>query len=256
MYYGVFIGGIMKIFIAGITGAMGSALLSIIEKEEVVAGYANENTVINGINVYNDLNNVTEDFDVIIDFSNKDCTDEILDFAKNRKSALVEATTGLVPELVEKIEQYSIFIPIVHSNNMSLGINTMDTVVEYLVEMLKDFDIEIIEKHHNKKVDAPSGTAKMLFDSIKRKRDVVLSGDRTKRYSKREKNEVGISIVRAGSIVGEHSVIFAGIDEVVEIKHIASSKKIFATGAINAAYFLSNKNNGLYTMKDVLKSNN
>ncbi|WP_455256673.1 4-hydroxy-tetrahydrodipicolinate reductase [Peptoniphilus asaccharolyticus] len=242
----------MRIFLVGITGAMGRTLLEI--SDEIVSGYASESGKINGIKVYDDFQKVEEEFDVILDFSNKNITDKVLEFAKSVKKPLVMATTGLDEETEKRILELSKTQPIVYSKNFSVGMNVMSEVVKLLAKTLSDFDIEIIEKHHNQKVDAPSGTAKMLFDSIKEERtNAKAVYDRTQVHEKRNANEVGISVVRAGSIVGEHSTIFAGLDEVLEIKHQAGSKKIFAKGAIRACEYLINKDNGIYDMKDVIR---
>lgn len=242
----------MKIFLVGITGAMGNAVLSL--SDEVVAGYASESKDINGIKAYDKFENVVEEFDVILDFSNRMIINEVLSFAERVKKPLVVATTGLDSEIESKILELSKEIPIVYSKNFSMGMNIMSEVVKVLTKALKEFDIEIIEKHHNQKVDAPSGTAKMLFESVKEERqNVEAMYDRTQISEKRKAEEVGISVVRAGCIVGEHSVIFAGLDEVLEIKHQAGSKKIFASGALKACEFVVEKSNGIYDMKDVMR---
>lgn len=242
----------MRIFLSGITGAMGRTIVDTVTEDEVVAGSAGRSGEVNGLKVYSNLDEVVEDFDVIIDFSNKFCTRDVLDFALENKKPLVIATTGIDEDVVELIEEGSNKIPIVFSSNMSIGVNTVDIILEKLVGMLEGFDIEIIEKHHNKKMDSPSGTANMFFNSIKRNREVYPVYDRTDVHEKRKDQEVGISVIRGGTITGEHSVIFAGEDEVVEIKHSAGSKKIFAKGAILAARYLTDKDKGLYNMRDVL----
>lgn len=243
----------MRLFIVGITGAMGNTLLDCLANEECVAGFAREKGMVGKIPVYNAWNQVTESFDCLIDFSNAACVREVVAFAKEKKVPLVEATTGLNEDVVQEIQKASAEIPIVYAQNMSIGVNTMDTAVGLLTKMLSGFDIEMIEKHHNKKKDAPSGTAKMLYETIRENRTVHAIYDRTKDSNPRSSDEIGISSVRAGSIVGEHTVIFAGTDEVLEIKHSAGSKKIFAKGAIRAARFLQHQSAGLFDMKDVLK---
>lgn len=242
----------MRIFLVGITGAMGSTILSL--TDDVVAGYGIENGKINSIPVYNNFSEVQEDFDVIVDFSNKNITEEVLDFVEKKNKPLVLATTGLSLETEDRIKKMSERIPLVYTKNYSIGINVMDEVIKELTRTLNGFDIEIIEKHHNQKQDAPSGTAKMLFDSIKtEKKNAREIYDRTKTHNKREEDEVGISVIRGGSIVGEHLVIFAGLDEVIEIKHQAGSKKIFAKGALKACEFIITKEKGLFDMKNVIK---
>lgn len=245
----------MKIFLSGITGTMGHCLLSSLEDELVVAGSAGRNGEVNGIKVYGYFDDVVEDFDVIIDFSNKFVTRDVLNFALKHKKPIVIATTDIDEEVVEEIRQASEQIPIVYSNNMSVGINAIDIMLGKFVEMLENYDIEIVEAHHNQKIDSPSGTAKMLFDTIKEHREELYPVyDRVDSNEKRQKNELGISVIRAGTIAGMHSVIFAGMDEIVEIKHTATSKRIFAKGALKAAKFLMGKENGLYDMKDVLRA--
>ncbi|MDO5041728.1 MAG: 4-hydroxy-tetrahydrodipicolinate reductase, partial [Peptoniphilus sp.] len=231
----------MRIFLSGITGAMGRTIINTVTEDEVVAGFAGRSGEVDGLRVYGYLDEVVEDFDVVIDFSNKFCTRDVLNFALKNKKPLVIATTGIDSDVVKMIEEAAQEIPIVFSSNMSIGVNTMDIILEKLVGMLEGFDIEIIEKHHNQKVDSPSGTANMFFNSIKRNRDVYPVYDRTDVHEKRKEEEVGISVIRGGTITGEHSVIFAGEDEVVEIKHSAGSKKIFAKGAILAARYLMSK---------------
>lgn len=242
----------MKIFLVGISGAMGRTILDI--SDDVVAGYGLNEEVINGVKVYNDFSKVEEEFDVIADFSNKNITEEVLTFVEEKNKPLVMATTGLSDELEKRIYDISKKIPVVYSKNYSIGVNVMSEIVKELTKALKGFDIEIIEKHHNQKQDAPSGTAKMLLESVKTERENSKEiYDRTNLHQKRQEDEIGISVIRGGSIVGEHSVIFAGLDEVVEIKHEAGSKKIFVKGAIRACEFIKEKQNGLYNMKDVIK---
>ena len=182
--------------------------------------------------------------------------DKLLDYAKNKKIPVVLCTTGLTPNQINKVAETSKDVAILKSANMSLGINT-------IMKLLKDaanifapagFDIEIVEKHHNQKVDAPSGTALALADSINeaRNNEYEYVYDRSQVRKKREKKELGISAVRGGTIVGEHEVIFAGVDEVIEIKHTAYSKSVFAKGAVEAAKFLAGKKNGMYDMSDVI----
>lgn len=247
----------MKIFLSGITGSMGHCLLDSLEAETVVAGSAGRNGEVEGIKVYGYFDDVVEDFDVIIDFSNKFVTKDVLNFALKHKKPLVIATTDIDQEIVEKIEEASKEIPIVYSHNMSVGVNAIDIILGKLVNMLENYDVEIIEAHHNQKIDSPSGTAKMLFETIKENRQELYPVyDRVDSREKRQKNELGISVIRAGTIAGMHSVIFAGMDELVEIKHTATSKRIFAKGALKAAKFLLTKENGLYDMKDVLNVDN
>ncbi|MDO4593783.1 MAG: 4-hydroxy-tetrahydrodipicolinate reductase [Tissierellia bacterium] len=246
----------INIAIAGINGAMGQVLAGLVENDEnlnLVCGISRSAN--QKIKTYESFDDIKEDVDVIIDFSSPDLLDSMLDYAKRTNTKLVIATTGYSEEQEEKIERISEEIAILKAGNMSLGVNVLKQITTQLSSLLKDFDIEIVEAHHNLKKDAPSGTAKMLFDAVKKDRkDAKAVYDRHDFSKKREKNEVGISSIRAGSIVGEHEIYFAGVDEVVKISHQALSKKIFAKGAIEAAKFIINKEKGLYDMDDCLRS--
>lgn len=229
----------MEIIIHG-TGTMGQIVNSCVQEHGLkVSGFADE------------LSN--ERGDVIIDFSHFSRLETLLEFAISRKIPLVIATTGYSQELKEEIIKASESIPILLSSNMSLGINLIQDILEKIVPMLyKNYDIEIIEKHHNKKIDSPSGTAKTLLESV----EAAMGTYPKESYGregleKREKNEIGVHSVRGGTVVGEHSVGFYGNDEIIEISHTALSKKIFAEGAIEGAKFLIGKEAGLYTMKDI-----
>lgn len=243
----------MRFLIAGITGAMGKTLIDMLEEDVCVAGFARQKGQIGNIPVYDVLDDVTEELDCIIDFSHAACVSEVVMFAQKRKVPLVEATTGLEEQTIEIMRRASEDIPIVYSRNMSIGVHTMNAVVEMLTKILGGYDIEIIEKHHHHKKDAPSGTAKMFFDTIAKNRNVREIYDRSGKSQARKPEEVGISAVRGGTIVGEHTVLFAGTDEVLEIKHSAGSKKIFAGGALRAAKFLQRKEVGFFDMKEVLE---
>ncbi len=198
---------------------------------------------------------INEKIDVIIDFSHFSKLNDLLDRCAERNYPLVIATTGYSGETLEKIVETSKKIPILLSSNTSLGINAINSILEKLVPRLEEnFDIEIIEKHHNKKIDSPSGTAitllKTIQNSLHEKYDVVYGREG---MAKREKKEIGVHAVRGGTIVGEHTIIFAGEDEIIEISHKALSKKIFAVGALKCADFIIGKQPRLYTMKDIFK---
>lgn len=193
--------------------------------------------------------------DAIIDFSNVNALSGLLDFAKTNNIPLVLATTGYNENQIEQIKKYSEILPIFFTFNMSLGINLVMQLIKKAFNTLgKDFDIEIIEKHHNKKIDAPSGTALMLADAInfEAKNYYKYIYNRHDIRKKRDDNEIGMHSVRAGSIVGEHEVIFSSQDETISIKHIANSKSVFAAGALRAAAFIKNKKPGLYNMSDLV----
>lgn len=230
----------MEIIVHG-TGTMGKIVKEMIEegKEFSLSGFADELT--------------DEKGDVIIDFSHFSRIDSLLNFAREKRIPVVIATTGYSDEILEKIKEVSKEIPILLSSNMSLGINMMQDILEKIVPILYgNYDIEIVEAHHNKKIDSPSGTAKTLAQVIEKS----CKDEMKKKYGRegicpREKNEIGIHSLRGGTIVGEHSVLFCGEDEVIEIKHKAMSKKIFAKGALEASKFLAKKDKGLYSMKDI-----
>lgn len=169
---------------------------------------------------------------------------------------MIVATTGYSDEILRKMEETAKEIPVLLSSNMSLGVNLLNDILERIVPVLYgNYDIEVIEKHHNKKVDSPSGTAKTLVETIERScPEEMIEQYGREGNSKREKNEIGIHSLRGGTIVGEHSVLFCGEDEIIEIKHTAMSKKIFAMGALKAARFLVGKEAGLYTMKDIFRN--
>lgn len=233
----------MEIIIHG-TGAMGRLLKEIAESYEdiKITGFADELT--------------DETGDIIIDFSHYSRLDTLLDYSRSKRIPLVIATTGYSDETMRKIEETVKEIPVLLSSNMSLGVNLLNDILERIVPVLyENYDIEVIEKHHNKKIDSPSGTAKTLVETIERSCPKKMKEQYGREENrKRERNEIGIHSLRGGTIVGEHSVLFCGEDEIIEIKHTAMSKKIFAMGALKAARFLVGKEAGLYTMKDIFKN--
>lgn len=248
----------IKIILNGCNGKMGQVISKIISENSnftIAAGIDINTYTKNPYPVYTDFSSCREDADVIIDFSHPSSLSGLLDFAKKRALPVVIATTGLSPVQKKEIEEASADIPIFFSANMSLGVNLITELAKKAAAVLKDsFDIEIIEKHHNQKIDAPSGTALAIADALS---DVMTNPaefvyDRHSTRTKRRKNEIGIHAVRGGTIVGEHEVIFAGLDEVIEIKHSAASKEIFAVGAVKAAEFLFGKDAGMYSMKDLI----
>ena len=193
------------------------------------------------------------EYDAIIDFSHFSLIDDVLNAALIKKVPLVIATTGHTQDQLEKIEKASSEIPIIKATNTSLGVTIVNEVVAFATRLLKDFDIEIIEKHHNRKIDAPSGTAMTLLEKVEEN----LEGDYNivygrKDYSKRAEKEIGVHAIRGGNIVGEHTVVYAKNDEIIEIKHEALSRKMFSDGAVKAVMYLNGKSAGKYTMKDVL----
>lgn len=205
-------------------------------------------------NMYSSLQEVHEKVDAIIDFSHPNNLDDILKFGISHHCALVIATTGFTDQQKLRIEEASSQIPIFQSYNTSFGVSMLIKVIKDIAKEFYEqgYDIEIIEKHHNQKIDAPSGTAKLLYDVIHEDIDETKAVyDRSQVHHKREKNEIGIQSVRAGTIFGEHTVLFAGHDEIIEVKHTALSKEVFVQGAISACEAIIDKDNGLFTLKNL-----
>ena len=245
----------LRVIINGYSGSMGKVLTKCVNEDselQLVCGVSKDDLDV-PFKTYHKMSDVEESADVIIDFSHHSTIDDVLGYATKTKTPLVIATTGFNEDELEKIKEASSIIPIFHSSNMSLGVNVLVKLVKEAAKALNGFDIEIIEKHHNKKLDAPSGTAVMIANGIKEVLpDTECIYGRYGRSEKRSSNEVGIHAIRGGTIVGEHTAIFAGHDEVVEIKHTAQSKDIFAKGAIAAAKFLVNQKAGYYNMNNIL----
>ncbi len=248
----------LKAAINGINGKMGKVLSEALINEEnaiLVCGFDIVKKPDCECDVYTNYDDCTDDIDVIIDFSHPSQIKGLTEYAVKRKIPLVIATTGLSEEEKGYMTEASKTIPVFNSANMTLGVNLIIDLVKSAAKLLyPDFDIEIIEKHHNLKIDAPSGTALMIADELNETLDNKMSYtyDRHSQRRKREKKEIGMHAVRGGTIVGEHEVIFAGKDEVISITHQAHSKAVFATGAIRAAYFIKDNAPGLYSMKDLL----
>lgn len=247
-----------KIILCGANGKMGHVIRNILAADkdcEIVAGI-DKNTEAADFPVYSDFNSIKEEADVIIDFSNPALLNSLLEYSAAKKIPVVIATTGFDDDQKKQIENASTENGVFFTYNMSLGINLLATLAKKAVDVLgNDFDIEIIEKHHNQKIDAPSGTALMLADAICEEIDKPMKYeyDRHSKREKRSKNEIGMHAVRGGTIVGEHEIIFAGRDEIITLSHSARSKEIFAVGAVNAAKYMVGKGAGLYTMKDLIK---
>ena len=245
----------LRVIISGYSGSMGKVLTKCANEDselEIVCGASKDDLDV-PFKTYHKMSEVEESADVIIDFSHHSTIEDTLSYAIKTKTPIVIATTGFNDEELTKIKKASNIIPIFHSSNMSLGVNVLVKLVKEAAKSLNGFDIEIIEKHHNKKLDAPSGTAVMIANGIK---EVLPDSEyiygRHGRSDKRSSNEIGIHAIRGGTIVGEHTTIFAGHDEVVEIKHSAQSKDIFAKGAIAAAKFLVKQEAGYYNMNNML----
>ena len=250
-----------RIILCGACGKMGGNVLSLLaDDSEAVAVcgvdlYPKEI----GIPVYKSFSDIKEEADVIIDFSSADGVAERLEYAKSNGLGIVLASTGFSPADLALIDEYAKTTAIFKTANLSLGVNLMQALCKAAAQVLGDkFDVEIIEKHHNLKKDAPSGTALMLADSV----NEAFNGEKTYVDGRsgivgaRDKKEIGMHAVRGGTIVGEHEVMFAGEDEIITITHSARSKRVFAVGAIRAAKFLKEKGAGRYEMKDLLAEEN
>lgn len=249
----------VKIIMHGCNGKMGQVITDMVKNDdtaEIVAGIDVVDNRDNGYPVFTDIDVCDVPADVIIDFAAAVAVDKLLDYSVKHKIPVVLCTTGLSEAQIAKVEEASRKVAVLRSANMSLGINTLMKLLKEAANIFAPagYDIEIVEKHHNQKVDAPSGTAIALADSINeaRNNEYEYVYDRSQVRKKRDKKELGISAVRGGTIVGEHEVIFAGVDEVIEFKHTAYSKSVFAKGAVEAGKYLAGKSAGLYNMSDVI----
>ena len=247
-----------NILLVGACGKMGKVIADCVAKRDdckIVAGIDPLAQNYSDFPIYSDFNELKEKIDVIIDFSHPSALENLLSFSTENNVPVVIATTGMDEEHIKKINEASELVPIFFTYNMSLGVNLLAELAKKATAVLaNDFDIEIIEAHHNQKLDAPSGTAIMLADAINETLDNEYSYeyDRHSKRAKRPKKEIGMHAVRGGTIVGEHEIIFAGRDEIVKLSHSARSKEIFAVGSVNAALFLKNQNKGIYNMSDLL----
>lgn len=248
-----------NIILRGCNGKMGQTITDIVKNDKdamIAAGIDFNNDRNNGYPVYQNFVECNVNADVIIDFSSPKVLEEMLDYAVAHNTPIVLCTTGFSEDQLKLIEETSKKVAILRSANMSLGINLLLKLVKEAAVKLAEagFDIEIVEKHHNRKLDAPSGTALALADSINESlnNEYDYKYDRSQERVMRNKKEIGISAVRGGTIVGEHEIIFAGQDEVIEFKHTAYSKGIFANGSVQAAKYLKGKPAGMYQMKDVI----
>lgn len=247
-----------KIILIGCNGRMGKAIsehVKTLDNVTISAGVDICDVQNYDYHVYTDINSIEEPDGVIVDFSNRSMTKTIIDYAIKNNVPSVICSTGHTPDEIKMIEEASKKIPVFRSANMSLGINLLVILAKKAASLLENsFDIEIIEKHHNQKLDAPSGTALLIANAINDTLtyDAEYTYDRHQEHRKRKHEEIGIHAIRGGTIVGEHEVIFAGQDEIVSIAHRADSRFVFAKGAIEAASYLSNKTPGLYDMNALL----
>ena len=248
----------INLILSGCNGKMGQVIARLCSEDasvKIVCGYDVNTEQRNSFPVVDDLSKFSGHADAIIDFSHPDSLDSLLDYSEQTGVPIVVATTGLSMQQIARMAEHAKKAPVFSSANMSLGVNLLVSLVKKAAAILEgNFDIEIIEKHHNQKIDAPSGTALMIADEIASS----LQGDTDYIYDrhcvrkKRDAHEIGIHSVRGGTIVGEHEVLFAGNDELISISHTAMSKEIFAVGAIRAAKFLAGKQPGYYTMEDLI----
>lgn len=250
----------VKMIMHGCNGKMGQVITKIVKEDanaEIVAGIDKYMGILNDYPVFESIDKCDVEADVVIDFSNAAAVDGLLDYCVEKQVPVVLCTTGLSEEQLKKVQEASKKVAVLKSANMSLGVNMLLKLLQEATKILAPagFDIEIVERHHNQKVDAPSGTALAMADSINAAMndEYTYIYDRSQVRQKRDKKEIGISAVRGGTIVGEHEVIYAGEDEVIEFKHTAHSKAVFAKGAVEAGKFLKGKDAGLYDMKDVIQ---
>lgn len=250
----------VKAIMYGCNGKMGQVITSLVKEDpmiEIVAGIDTFQGITNEYPVFASLKECNVEAEVVIDFSNASAVDELLEVCVEKNLPVVLCTTGLSEEQLQKVEEAGKKVAVLRSANMSLGINLLMKLLKEAASVLAPagFDIELVEKHHNQKVDAPSGTAIALADSVNEALNnaYTYTYDRSQERKKREKNEIGIAAVRGGTIVGEHEVIFAGADEVITFQHTAYSKAVFGKGAIEAAKYLAGKPAGMYGMSDVIQ---
>ncbi|MBE6596591.1 MAG: 4-hydroxy-tetrahydrodipicolinate reductase [Ruminococcaceae bacterium] len=251
----------INVILCGCCGRMGRAITEAIaggEKFRIVAGVDITPSAMNAdFPVYHSISEFPDKADVIIDFSHHSVLPALLEYAISTATPIVVSTTGHSEEELAEMKAASEKIPVFFSRNMSIGINLLIELSKKAAKTLGlDFDVEIIEKHHNNKLDAPSGTALMLAEAISEERDTTeLVYDRHLKRAKRSSSEIGIHSVRGGTIVGEHEVIYAGNNEIISLSHTATSREVFATGALKAAEYLSKKKVGLFNMSDVINDN-
>lgn len=248
----------IKVLINGCNGRMGQVLAKEIDRFPnllLVCGFDINDNGKNTFPVYSNIDDIKEKPDVIVDFSIPCATFNILKYARKENVPVVIATTGFTKEQLDEIKEISKSIPVFQSSNMSFDINLMKKVVAEVAKNLKGTDIEIVETHHNRKVDAPSGTAVLLADAINEVMDEKLeyNFNRHDIHEKRNPNEIGFSSIRGGNIVGEHSVMFFGEHETFEIKHTSYSRDVFAEGALKACEFIASQPAGIYGMDDMVK---
>jgi len=260
-FYNFVLGGrkVIRLIISGCNGYMGKSVTAAAKEQQdisIVAGFDIDTRQLDDFPVYGSPGDCAEKADVIVDFSNADALNALLEYAERNRLPLVLCSTGYTNDQIKQIKAASERFPVFRSGNMSLGINLLAELVRRACAVLgEQYDIEIVERHHRRKLDAPSGTALMLADAAAEMlpADPEYVCERESRRTPRQKHEIGISSVRGGTVVGQHDVMFLGRHEVIELRHTAESRDVFAVGAVNAARFMASiKNPGLYTMSDVL----
>lgn len=247
----------MKVLINGCNGKMGQELakeIKLDDEAEILCGYDRSDLGDNGFPVFTDVNDINLIPDVIIDFSVPQSTFNILEFAKKHSIPTVIATTGFTDKEIEKVKKYAELFPVFKSANMSYEINLMSKIASELATKLRDSDIEIVEVHHRRKIDSPSGTALLLANDINKALDneKEFVYERHSKRAPRDKKEIGIHSIRGGTEVGKHTIMFYGENESFEISHTCTSRAVFAKGAIKAAKFIAHKENGFYCMNDMI----
>ncbi|MBU3189872.1 4-hydroxy-tetrahydrodipicolinate reductase [Clostridium bowmanii] len=250
----------IRMLLNGCNGKMGKVISEMTKASKTISIVSGVDRNSSNIDYpcYNSIDECKEEIDVILDFSRPDALNSLCKYVKEKNIPIVFCTTGYSPEQLGEIHDLSTEIAVFHSANMSIGINIINNMLKRISNMLyNDFDIEIIEKHHNQKVDAPSGTALLLANTIKNsiKEETTFVCGRDG-ISKRQPNEIGIHAIRGGNIVGDHEIIFAGKGECIEIKHTAISREVFAIGALKACEYIYKKECGLYSMDDVVIMSN
>lgn len=249
----------LKIILCGCSGKMGQSIERLVAQQEdlkIVAGVAHDSPTGFKYPVFSDIRNCNVNADIIINFSRPETVESIVEYAAKRKLTVLEGTSGLNQQQLAMLKELSKTVPVLQAANTALGFHLLVDLVKQATKVLSsDFDIEIIEKHHNTKVDAPSGAALIIVDAIDKATDVPLERvyDRHSVRAARKKREIGIHSIRGGNIIGEHSVLFAGQNELLEIRHSAQSKDIFSSGALQAARFIATQKPGMYSMKDVIE---
>ncbi|MDR3021101.1 MAG: 4-hydroxy-tetrahydrodipicolinate reductase [Clostridiales bacterium] len=241
----------IKLFIFGINGKMGTALQQCAPSHsvEIVGGFGRQNN----FTVYNNIEDIACEFDCIIDFSSAQCLDDILKLSSQRNKPVVLASTGHTKQQLNMIKKHSKNFAVLQSSNMSLGITVLLKLIQITSQMLPDFDLEIIETHHNMKHDVPSGTAKMMFEqAYTNNNNLKACLGRAKKNGKRLFHQATIHSIRGGTFVGEHKAIYFGQNQTISLTHSAQNRDIFAQGAIKAAQFIVDKSNGLFSMFDCL----